>query len=90
MKTKSIPVTLMLVAGAIACVLGFVNRYDTTDFFVMVLMVLVVFYILGSIIKVIIDKNFSEVTDDERAEETEESEKMKENIESESEEKADE
>ena len=47
MKTKSIPAILMLVAGAIACILGFVYRYETTQFFTMLLTVLVIFYILG-------------------------------------------
>lgn len=89
MKTKSIPVTLMLVAGAIACVLGFVNQYDTTSFFTMVLTVLIIFYILGCIVKIIIDKNFSEASM-KKEETSEESEETKENIESEGEEKADE
>lgn len=89
MKTKTLPVILMLVAGAIACILGFVYHYETTDFFSMVLIVLVVFYILGCIVKGIIDKNFSDFGK-EAENESEESEEMKENIESESEKKADE
>ena len=60
MKTKTLPVILMLVAGAIACILGFVYHYETTDFFTMVLIVLVVFYMLGCIVQGIIDKNFSD------------------------------
>lgn len=89
MKTKSIPVILMLVAGAMACVLGFVYHYETTQFFTMVLTVLVVFYLLGCIVKIIIDKNFSE-TETEAEEVAEEAQETKENIESEGEKKADE
>ena len=89
MKTKSIPATLMLVAGAIACVLGFIYQYETTQFFVMVLTVLVVFYMFGCIIKIVIDKNFAEVGET-MEEATEESEETKENIESDSETKHDE
>lgn len=89
MKTKSIPVTLMLVAGAIACVLGFIYQYETTQFFTMVLIVLIVFYVLGGIVKMIIDRNFSGISV-KKTEKSEESEETKENIESESEEKADE
>ena len=89
MKTKSIPAILMLIAGAIACILGFVYQYETTHFFTMVLIVLIVFYILGCIVKVIIDKNFP-VESKEETDESEESEEMKENINSEGEEKADE
>jgi len=74
MKTKTIPVTLMLVAGAMACVLGFVYRYETTQFFTMVLTVLILFYMLGCIVKIIIDKNFpvEQPKKDGAAEETEE------------------
>lgn len=88
MKTKTLPVILMLVAGAIACILGFVYHYETTDFFAMVLIVLVVFYMLGCIAKGVIDKNFADFgkKDEIKPEESEE----KENIESESDKEADE
>ena len=89
MKTKTIPVILMLVAGAMACVLGFVYRYETTQFFTMVLTVLIVFYMLGCIVKIIIDKTFpvEQPKKDGTAEETEEA---KENISSEGEKSAEE
>lgn len=82
MKTKSIPAILMLVAGALACILGFVYRYETTSFFTMVLVVLIIFYVFGCIVKIVIDKNFPLETENisGKAEETEE---MKENINSE-------
>lgn len=89
MKTKTIPVMLMLVAGAITSILGFVNYYETTYFFTMLLTVLVVFYMLGCIVKVIIDKNFSNLSA-KKAETSEKSEETKENIESGSQVKADE
>jgi len=82
MKTKTIPVTLMLVAGAMACVLGFVYRYETTQFFTMVLTVLILFYMLGCIVKIIIDKNFP-VEQQKEADTAEETEEAKENINSE-------
>ena len=88
MKTKTLPVILMLVAGAIACILGFVYHYETTDFFAMVLTVLVVFYMLGCIVKGIIDKNFSDFG--KEAENESEELEEKENIESESAQNADE
>ena len=83
MKTKSIPAIIMLIAGALACILGFVYQYKTTQFFTMLLTVLIVFYVLGCIVKVIIDKNFP-VESDKKEETTEESEETKENINSES------
>ena len=89
MKTKSIPAILMLLAGAIACVLGFIYHYETTQFFTMVLTVLIVFYVLGYIVKIIIDKNFP-VEETEKKDSTEETEETKENINSEVEEENDE
>lgn len=89
MKTKSIPAILMLLAGAIACVLGFIYHYETTQFFTMVLTVLIVFYALGCIVKIIINKNFP-VGEAEKANTAEETEETKENINSEGEEEADE
>ena len=79
MKTKTIPVVIMLIAGALACILGFVYHYGTTEFFTMVLTVLIVFYMLGCIVKIIIDKNFQIEVHKETVK-TEESEEMKENI----------
>ena len=58
MKTKTVPVIIMLIAGAVACILGMVNNYTTAQFLKMMLTVLVVFYILGCMIKLILDKNF--------------------------------
>ena len=75
----------MLIAGALACILGFVYRYETTQFFTMVLTVLVIFYMLGCIVKIIIDKNFS-VESTKESEQSEETREMKENINSEGEE----
>lgn len=89
MRTKSIPAILMLIAGALACILGFVYRYETTQFFTMVLTVLVIFYMLGCIVKIIIDKNFSELGEKE-SNQVEETGETKENINSESGENADE
>ena len=87
MKTKSIPAFIMLLAGAIACILGILNRYDTTEFVIMLFGVLVIFYFWGCIIKIVIDKNFQGM-DKQVQDEQEESEEAKENIES-SEEKTD-
>jgi len=89
MRTKSIPAILMLIAGALACILGFVYRYETTQFFTMILTVLVVFYMLGCVVKIIIDKNFSADLAKE-SNQSEETRETKENINSEGEENADE
>lgn len=65
MKTKSIPAIIMLLAGFIACVAGMYAHMEVADFMKMLLIVLILFYILGCVVKIIIDKNFKEMQDEE-------------------------
>ena len=65
MKTKSVPAIVMLLAGFIACIAGIRTHMDTAGFMRMLLVVLVVFYLLGCIVKMILDKNFAETQDQE-------------------------
>lgn len=60
MKTKSIPAIIMLLAGAIACIAGIASHLDVAGFVKMLLIVLIVFYLLGCIVKIILDSNFKE------------------------------
>lgn len=54
-KTKLIPPFIMLMAGAIASILTFLNHYDIKDMLFILLIVLVIFYILGLVVKKILD-----------------------------------
>ncbi|MFR4352151.1 MAG: hypothetical protein ACLT3H_10850 [Roseburia sp.] len=76
MKTRSVPAIIMLLAGFIAAVAGIVAHMEVADFMKMLLIVLILFYVFGSIVKVIIDHNFKEMQDEQttdgEAEETEE------------------
>ena len=81
MNTKLIPAFIMLLAGAVASILGLINRYETTEFIIMILIVLLVFYVMGCIVKMIVDKNFKGM-DKQVQDEQKESEEAKENIES--------
>lgn len=86
MKTKAVPAIVMLSGGFIACIIGMINHLDAVAYTKMLLIVLVIFYILGCIIKVILDKNFPEMQEEENEEELEDGENLeseKENIESE-------
>ena len=56
MKTKLIPALIMLLGGATACIFGMKNHYQTTEFLTMLFIVLLVFYMLGSIIKMLLDR----------------------------------
>lgn len=68
MKTKTIPAIIMLTAGFIACIAGIIGHMEVVEFTKMLFIVLIVFYILGSIVKVIIDSNFKEMQEEETTE----------------------
>lgn len=76
MKTKSVPAVIMLIAGFIACVAGMIAHMEVAGFMKMLLVVLILFYILGCIVKLVLDKNFAEMQDEETTdgEETEDNE----------------
>ena len=69
MKTKEIPTIVMLIAGGIYCLLGIFYQISLMDFLVQLLIVLFVFWILGGIIRVILDRFMGEIGD--KAEEEE-------------------
>lgn len=55
MKTKRIPALVMLLGGAVSCIVTYINHYDLKDTLVVVTLSLVVFLVLGVIIKIILD-----------------------------------
>lgn len=65
MKTKTIPAIIMLTAGFVACIAGIIGHMETIKFTKMLFIVLILFYILGSVIKIVIDSNFKEVQKEE-------------------------
>lgn len=65
MNTKSIPAIVMLLAGFIACIAGMHAHMEVAGFLKMLLIVLIIFYILGCVIKLILDRNFVEVQEEE-------------------------
>ena len=56
MERKLIPLTLMLVAGAICSIICFVQGYDAYTMLWALFIVLLVFFVLGSVIKRVMDK----------------------------------
>ncbi len=60
MKTKQIPAVIMLVAGFMTSIAGVVNHMETVQFLKTLIIVLVIFYVLGCVVKLILDKNFKE------------------------------
>lgn len=55
MKRKYIPLTLMLVAGAVTCIINLIQNKSILGQLTSMLIVLVVFYILGSVLKGTLD-----------------------------------
>lgn len=74
MKTKPIPAIVMLVAGFVTCVISIYTHMELKAFTKTLFWVLVIFYIFGIVIKVILDRNFKEMQDEEVPEEETESE----------------
>lgn len=64
MKTKSIPAIVMLAAGFVTCVAGILTHMESIRFFKVLIAVLIIFYIIGCVAKVIIDRNFKEMEEE--------------------------
>lgn len=56
MKTEFIPKFVMLLAGAIVCIISIVKKMDTTYSLEILLAVLILFYLIGCIARRIIEK----------------------------------
>ena len=59
MKTKQVPAIVMLTAGFVTCVISIMQHMEFGRFLKILLLVLICFYILGCVVKVILDKNFA-------------------------------
>ena len=72
MKTKHIPVLIALAAGLITCIISFLEQVSMGQFVRNLCLILVLFYILGCVVKLILDKNFPMETEEEETLEPEE------------------
>jgi len=71
MKTKPIPAIVMMIAGLITCFLCIRNQVSTSDFLRRLLLVLILFYILGIILKEVLDFSFNRKIEKDLAEKEE-------------------
>lgn len=71
MKTNNIPALITLSAGAIYCIIGLSNHYEAMTFVRELLIVLIIFFVLGSLVKTILDKSFKDFGDKAKKEEEE-------------------
>ena len=55
MNRKTMPLILMLIAGAITSIITFIKKYTIFDKLIALLIVLLVFYFLGSVLKWMLD-----------------------------------
>lgn len=58
MNTRSIPAIVMLAAGFVTCVVGILNNFSFGTFTKTLFLVLIGFYVLGCIVKLVLDKGF--------------------------------
>lgn len=72
MKTKEIPAIIMLIAGGVYCLLGIYNQIPLMDFCVQLLIILLGFWMLGGIVRMVLDHFIGELEDKAKEEEAEE------------------
>lgn len=66
MNTNKIPAFVMLLAGAVAVIVTYINHYSLEDMLVVLILTLIVFLILGVVIKLIFDSFHIEEPDEDR------------------------
>lgn len=66
MNTNKIPALVMLLAGSVAVIVTFINHYSLEDMLVVLILTLIVFLIIGVVIKMIFDSFHIEEPDEDR------------------------
>ncbi len=72
MKRKAIPIILMLAAGAVTSIIAFIKDYELTKMLWTLLIVLIIFYLLGTAIKKVLDLFDAQIKEAEEKEKQEE------------------
>lgn len=65
MNTKPIPAILALLAGFVICIMSFIQHVDTVVFAKRFVIVCIIFFVIGTVVKIVIDMNFQEMAVDE-------------------------
>ena len=71
MKTNGVPAIIMLLAGGVYCLLGILYQIPLMDFLVQLLLILLLFWILGGIVRMVLDRFMGEMEDKAKEEEQE-------------------
>ena len=61
MKTKEIPAIVMLLAGGVYCLFGIIYKIPLMEFLIHLLIILLVFWMFGGIIRMILDRFMGEI-----------------------------
>ena len=76
MKTKDLPAMVMLSAGGVYCLIGILYRIPLMDFLVQLLIVLLIFWIFGGIIRMFLDRFMGEIEEKAKEDEAEETDEQ--------------
>lgn len=79
MKTKDVPAIVMLLAGGVYCLFGILYKIPLMEFLTNLLIILIVFWILGGIVKMVLDRFMGEINVKEEKVENSESEESESN-----------
>ena len=76
MKTKDVPAIVMLLAGGVYCLFGILYKIPLLEFCIHLLTVLILFWILGGIIRMVLDHFMGEIEVKEEDSENSEGEEV--------------
>ena len=65
MRTRYIPAGVMLLAGAVTCIISIVQKKDIVKSLIILLVVLILFYIIGLIAKYLVEKILKDFKENE-------------------------
>ena len=70
MNTKPIPAVLALIAGFVTCIMSFVQGIDVVVFAKRFVFVCLIFYVIGTVICIVINMNFKEMANEDEQDES--------------------
>lgn len=88
MKTNYVPAIVMLLAGGVYCLFGIYYQIPLMDFCVQLFIVLIIFWVIGGIIRIVLDRFMGEIEDkskEKTEDDSEQAEDASENTDDESE-----
>ena len=72
MRTRYIPAGVMLVAGAVTCIVSIVQNQDIVKSLITLLVVLILFYVIGLVAKFFIEKILKDLKENKNIQQADE------------------